>query len=201
MIGGVVVAGFLGWVLSSDIEERVRLAGMFLQLFALGIAARALIGLRKSFHLTAILSETWRLFKLIFVEHPPTIAHLSGVLSLGATLSGTLTVTDAHTTFGKRITKLEGEVVELRKRVEQVKADLARDLQSARDEIGQRLREQGERTALLESRVKDIQVGDWWLEAVGLLWLLVGSIVASVPTSTINRVFHRMPAPVVSWTQ
>ena len=189
--GGVVGAWFAGWCLSSDIETEFRWAGMLLQLLALGIGVHTLIELRKRFHLAPIFPETWRRFKLIFFEPPLVVARVRGVASSVSRAFGTATMTDAHPTFGKRITKLEGEVVALGRRVEQVKADLARDLQAARNEINARLREHGERTTQLEHQFKDSQVGDWWLEAVGLFWLLLGGIVGSVPSSAITALFPR----------
>jgi hypothetical protein len=190
-VGGVIGAGFAGWRLSSDIETEFRWAGMLLQLFALGIGIRSLIGLRKRFGLAPILPETWRRFKLVFVKPPPLVLR-AGAISLGMRAApATLTLTYDNLPLHKRIALLEADVKDIRKRLELVKTNLTRDLETARNEINARLREQGERTTQLERRFKDSQIGDWWLEAVGLFWLVLGGIVGSVPSSAITALFHR----------
>lgn len=193
---GLGLAAIVGWLLAewlsaspADVPaDAVRYAGAALQLFGLGLVARGLSEARVLFGRPPLMASIRAWFvRLASVFRARHAASLQADLRASGRASGNLStrkIPGPGSTLEQRLEALERNVRELEN-------ETRRDLAALRDQIGQIgtavHHEATERTRsdrVIEQRMEKFAVGGLHLEAVGLIWLLFGTVAGSAPDET-----------------
>jgi len=192
----VTLAGLLfvlGWLtLSKPTEAQIRVVGMILQLMGFVTIIIGISGTRKLFGLPTFTSSLLHWLRAFPKRHLPPVS-ASAVIDLGpVTMTGHATV---HARFSEkptlelRVQVLEQVVASLREASGHLKDQLQGVQQTAGDAVSkERLNREAE-DASIRARLMLSQTGGLNLSFMGVVWLLVGVIMTSVPYE-IEALFH-----------
>lgn len=176
------IAG-LGWS-----EQAFRITGMTLEIFGLGTVALGISKTRKQFGRpsTISLSRQW-------ISRFPTwprnqVIALAGIASAGAVGSAHVLVADvsANHTIEGRVDALEKKLEALDRRLTRARSEVDAQIRENTQSINE---ERGARTTgddLLRKVIEEAEVGGLNLSAIGLVWLLAGLVLSTIPAELVR---------------
>ena len=164
----------------SDCKEiEVRWLGLMFQIIGVLVVVRQLDDRLKLFRKPSVLSSIrnyWRRFPSRDTKNINLSAHFSGALKGNARIS---VRRRSNSSLESRVEALEGEVEDLRRDIRVVEKALNRHKEDNRNSL-ETMREENRRShESLERLVDEAVVGGIHLEWVGVLYLLVGIVLAT----------------------
>jgi hypothetical protein len=190
----------LSWLIAAALSSQhlvtdtSRYAGTFLQVFGIFTVAHGIRKTKQLFGRPPMWSVTKQWFARIRAAFSaPHVISATGISSGGAVMSGRargVMTPGPDTPLDQRVSFLEKGLADLRdeldatnrelhQRVDKAKADLDKEALERRDEA-QRTRRQ----------LEDLAVGGISIALMGLVWLLVGVVAASLPDDGIEKLWH-----------
>jgi hypothetical protein len=184
-IGGIALAAVLGWITSTSASGAIRYAGTVLQVFGLLTIAVGLRHMRKLFGRPTVprrVRDWFGRFAQAFRRPEPVT--LKGTAAGIAMVTGEARVrlgAGAGASLEQRLSVLESNLNQLQ---DELDAKIC-ELRSKSDEMRNDLRREGEERRAADDtvsrRIEEVAIGGLHLEIVGLVWLMLGVIGASVP--------------------
>jgi hypothetical protein len=185
LIGGLCGSWGIAFLAASQLTEQVLYAGTFLQFIGLGTVAFGINDLRKSFGKPSLKARisTWVQHLLTAILEPTPV---SGTI-VAANMTGKATISGAALTETSGLS-LDQRVDALEKALTAYKKEQAERLAEIRNNIGRvEAQVENEGNARKESdnrlleKIEDVAVGGIRMEAIGLVWLVLGMLGTSIP--------------------
>jgi hypothetical protein len=182
---GCAIACTFGYWRSATASEAVRYAGTALQIFGLATVAIGLSKMRRLFGQPSFLDggRAWfRQMRAVFAR-PKTVA-LKASVSGSSRMSADLRVVHGirpGASLEDRILALEKNLDGLRDELDANVLKLRRELDSVHETIEQESAVQRQKYDVIDRKIEEVAVGGLHLESVGLLWLVLGVLGASIP--------------------
>ena len=182
---GLLASWLAAVSLAAPAADQARIFGLALQELGLLLVAIGLSKIRRLFGIDSVPSRIIKWFRLLWAivvlpEHPAITAKVSGVATIGA--SGLVSVGVApNATLEERVEYLEKALTQLREHTaedfEQVRKEFhgtAEDFRKALDDFRKSL-------MATDGRLTNLATGDFTVQLVGLMWLLLGAFFSTVP--------------------
>ena len=184
-LGGIGSAGLIGWATSTGVSASIRYASTILQILGLLTVALGLHHMRELFGRPTVTRRAMNWFgRLARVFRPPEPITLQASVSGVAAVTGEARVrrsAGAGASVEQRLEVLEGNL-------NQLQDELDTKIGDVRSKIGQleeSLRRERDERRTADDRtsrqIEEVAIGGLHLEIVGLLWLTLGVLGASVP--------------------
>ena len=179
----ISLALFPGW------EARLRIAGLFLQLFGIAVVVWGLSETGRLFGKPNPMQYTVEWFKRfprfdaegrIFAA---SVATVQGAAMVSAV--GTVSVR-ATATLEERVAALEAAQKHLMEQVGEIQGRYEQQIRVVRNELESERRERAVQDEKTQERLEEASAGGLHLEWAGVLWLVLGLVLATAPTEIIR---------------
>lgn len=191
-LAGLLAAWLLPIPFSHTAETHARYTGLALEVGGIGTVAYGLFEMRQLFNRPSFrksFKAWWERLKWVFRPPPPTVLEPKG------SVSGT-SMGSARVTIGWNDEwSLEKKVEWLKERHDDLSSDLKKrisDLRETDRNLGKRIseerRERSDEASDIKKKLEGLAVGGLNLEAIGLVWILVGLISATLSVELANTI-------------
>lgn len=165
-------------------EQTIRITGMVLEIFGLGTVAWGVSQTRRRFGRPSIVALTRQWLGQIPRWPRNHVISLAGVASAGAVGSAR-----GHAVYGvgpnptieERVDALEKNLKGLDERFNQARNEIEAKVRKQSESIDEERRTRASADENLRKTIEDTETGGLHLSAVGLVWLLVGLILSTIP--------------------
>ena len=189
-VGVVVGVAAISWLLPGTPEDRIRYCGLALQLLGVATVVALLQDKRRTFNRQSLFKQLtqWLAARPRFRPTGHTIS-LSGVFTSSATGSATLSVwrhAAPSAPIEDRVAALEGNIETLKQDIESA---TKRSIESAgrlATELNTERQAREATDAAIRSQIEKFAAGGLHIEAAGLVWLILGIVLATVPAELAN---------------
>jgi hypothetical protein len=165
-------------------DMRVRIAGFLLSLLGVGLVAIDIRAKTRAFKKPSLIARV----RAWVSRRPPLLSSQGTTVNLGAAaaggssrLSGTLTTRAPRTTLDERVAGLEEDVRKLRDELSKTTLDIRTEADRRARDIEETRRASATAVGALSSQIEDLSVGGLNFEAVGVVWVMVGTFVSTFP--------------------
>jgi hypothetical protein len=183
LVGGLLLAYGLPLLFTSDPEDLNRFAGTILQFCGLVLVAKGIEDTRQLFGKPSLRQQlkTWAMALVNSLKAPQPINITLPTITGGATVSGGLVSVKISQGLDARVAELERRLDEMQKTVDELKHGLQKEAAERREEIAREIA--GVRAEIERHRrtMENYAAGGLSFEVAGLVWLLVGTAVGSLP--------------------
>ena len=174
-----------------DLETRVRLAGLVLELLGLGGAAIGLWRLSEFFHASSPVARPveafYELLRAIKHGGKSAPAELSAATSSTQMMSDQLTVVVEGGDLGDRVARLEQSLQSLQERVSSTETDVGRLKTNTQRDLAQLRKELDAVEKQLEDQLEELSVGSLHQEWAALLCLATGAVLTATPPQEVEH--------------
>jgi len=185
-LAGVVVAGGIGILLSTDPWSRVRYAGTFLQVFGLGTVAFGLSQVRRSFGRPSLLSKALEWFRQIQAAFKPpkhvTVEAKAAGLSIAAGRPRVFVTAGPTTPLDERVALLEQNLRRLQDEFDAHEERITKELRTVNEALTREHQARETEARRISTQLENFAVGGLHLEFIGVFWLVLGVLGTSIPT-------------------
>lgn len=189
VLSGIAVAAVLGFALSRNASGGVRYAGAILQVFGLGTVAGGLSRIRRDFDRPSLLEKVFAWLRQLGAtfRRPTPIAleaHAGGFF----TVSGEARLihkAGPDSSLDRRVAILEENLNRLRDELDAKDQKIRNDLSTLTGTIEEERRAREMEARRIRRRLEELAVGGLHLELVGLTWLTLGVVGASIPDEVV----------------
>ncbi len=184
-VSGVVVSWQVGLRGEASAEDQIRVFGLALQSLGILVVAYGLSRIRQVFGNPSVLQRARAWFRQLW-----SVIVLPELQAVTAMAGGTVRVVGSATAIlgvapgaspEERIARLEKAIVELREHTNEDVRKLRVDLSSTAEGLRKSLNDHQKKLAETEEQLSKLAVGDFTLQLVGILWLLVGTFFSTLP--------------------
>lgn len=160
-------------------DQRIRFASLLLQIGGLATVAWGIHKVRTQFGedpFLELVAKWWE-------RRHARVVSGAAVLEAGSAMMAATgqAVRLAPTTLEQRVAYLEQDLAELTKRVDMVASDLRKEEQASKAAIAAESRERKKETGELNNQMKLFATGGIYVSMMGLVWLLFGITLATIP--------------------
>lgn len=185
-LAGSALAFAIGFWFASNTSDAIRYAGLVLQVMGVLTVVFLLFGLRRLFGHSGIwkgIREWFSLLRLVVIE-PDPITAIAGVAttSFSVLAAGVLTTSQKGKPLHQRITLLEEAVSALRTQIDSKLADQRKSHEKELARIRKELSALRKQLKEMAAQLQAATLGDSHLEVVGLAWLILGVLAATIPS-------------------
>jgi hypothetical protein len=185
VLSGIAIAAVFGFALSKNASASVRYAGAILQVFGLGTVAFGLSQIRRYFCRPSLLERVFAwLRQLGATFRRPTPITLEAHAGGFATVSGEAALihkAGRDSSLDRRVTILEENLNRLRVELDAKDQKIRNDLSTLTGTIEEERRARETEVRRISSQLEELAVGGLHLELVGITWLTLGVVGASIP--------------------
>ena len=185
------VAFLVSFALFPVWETRLRIAGLFLQLFGIAVVIWGLSETGKLFARPNPMQYTAAWFKrfprfnaesrILAASGTVTLLQGAGMVSAVGTVSAR-----ANATVEERVAALEADQKQLIEKVRDIRGHYEEQIRVVRNELESERRERTAQDERTHKRVEEVSAGGLHLEWAGVCWLLLGLVLATAPTEIIG---------------
>ena len=201
---GMIVAVAVGWtsvcVCSASPSAGIRYAGTALQICGLGVVARGLSKVRKSFGRPSLGEKVVAWFRQLGAAFfPPRLITAQGDMGGVARATGEMrgvVVAGPDASLDRRVTILEDNFHRLREELDAKETQVRTELRTLKAAVVQEQRAREAEARRISSHMEDFAVGGLHLEFVGLTWLFLGVLGTSLPDDLVTRLVRSL-APLM----
>lgn len=194
----LMVLLLLPGLVTCDAEDHLRYAGLLLQVAGLVVVAMGIHDTRRRFGRSTLTEAIGEWLGKLKVALGPPLTHVSATATISlegrvagsGTVSGTLTAQSA--TIEGRLAELARADHEIRQRLTELSNQVAAIRPELRAIVDDEMKHRAQADLKLRRLLEDQAAGGLHLETAGLLWLLVGTVVGSIP-SEISRLAGILP--------
>ena len=183
------VAFLISFALFPVWETRLRIAGLFLQLFGIAVVVWGLSETGRLFSRPNPMQYTVEWFK----RFPRFDAEGRIFASLGATVQGAAMVSAVGTvsvrataTLEERVAALEAAQNYFIEQVREIQGHYEQEIRIVRNELESERRERAVQDEKTQKRLEEVSAGGLHLEWAGVFWLLLGLVLATAPAEIIR---------------
>jgi len=184
-LGGIALSFGVGRLVSPDLSAAVRYAGTVLQVLGLATVAFGLSKIRRLFGRPSLPLKIWGWFRqLASAFETPKPITLQASIEVSVVMSGDLSVVRAAgpgASLEDRVSVLEENLSRLRDELAVKKQKFQEGIQTVKEQIERETQERRTENQQIARRTEELAVGGLHLETVGLLWLVFGVVVTSIP--------------------
>ncbi|WP_169981413.1 ABC transporter C-terminal domain-containing protein [Tautonia rosea] len=185
VIFGVLGAFMISCFLANDSVTVFRYAGLLLEIFGLGLVVIGLDHIRQQFGkepFRASITKWFLSWRAVFTGPEPV--QITGKLGTLFTENATANLSMhgyKDQTIEERLETLEGDIKRLQGELNNKTEQLKQEIASVKADFDEKIENTIKIIDDVDSRVKDYAVGGMGLEVVGLVWISLGIILASIP--------------------
>jgi hypothetical protein len=189
LAGIIAVASALPYCLA----DRVRIAGYLLTLAGIALVAIGIGDTRKLFGRPSTMSgikRWWRSGLSLIFPGPDQVARPAAAARGGSTVGGSLTtasVRGPRSSLAQRVAVLEEDHRLLRERLDKAKQEVLAEVESVQESVDDERRARTEADQKISHQLTEFSVGGLHLEAVGVVWLIIGETCSSLPEGVAAR--------------
>jgi hypothetical protein len=184
-VAGVIVAMGLAFLFSTNASAAVRYAGTTLQIFGLCTVAIGLSQIRRIFGRQSLLEKATAWFRQLaaaFRRPMPITATMSADAMAINDADLRLEVNAAPgAPLERRVALLEENLKHLRSEVDAKEKKIMKDLSLLTSVVAEERRTRETEARRISSQLEEFAVGGLHLESIGLAWLFLGVVGASIP--------------------
>ena len=184
-LAGVLVTFNLGCLVSSGLANAVRYAGTTLQILGLGTVACGLEKTRSLFNrpsIRASIGGWFRRFAAVF-KAPKSISAQGGLEAVAKVRAEGQVVRGVRpgSPLDERVKALEENLNQLRDELDKKAQEVNRELGGLKKDLQQESQERQAADKGVTRQIEEVAIGGIHLEIVGLVWLFLGVLGASLP--------------------
>ena len=184
-VGVVLVVAGLSWLLPGTVEDRIRYCGLVLQLLGIATVVALLRDKRRTFKRQSLLEQfqQWLSARPRFRPKGHIIS-VSGIGSSSAVGTATLSVwrrAVASAPLEERLSAIEANVETLKQDLESTSRRLQMSFDRLATELTEERRTRESTDTAIRDQVEKFAAEGLHVEAAGLLWLILGIVLATVP--------------------
>ena len=185
-VGVVVGVAALSWQLPGTPEDRVRYCGLALQLLGVATVVALLQDKRRTFSRQSLVEQftQWLAVRPRFRPKAQTIS-MSGASSSSAIGSATLSIwrhAAQSAPVEDRVTALEGNIETLKQDIESATKRAVESAGRLATELNAERQAREATDSAIRSQIEKFAAGGLHIEATGLVWLIFGIVLATIPT-------------------
>jgi hypothetical protein len=184
-IAGILIATLVGVMMSASGLDRVRWAGMVLQLLGVGTVAWGVRHVRRLFGRPSVIEKTaaWfrRLLAAFIPPKPSTVqATAEGVATATGRVSAVV-IAGPNASLERRVEVLGRNLDRLRDEMVETEKLTRQEIDLVRENLAKEQQIRGIESQRIGRQLEEMAVGALRLDVLGVLWLMLGVVGTSIP--------------------
>lgn len=188
---GILVALALGHVLQDQPDDATELAGMVLQMAAVGVLGWRLGALQEHFGRRPWWRGPVQWLRDFPFEVPKSVTIKPEPIHVSTKVHPARMRTGVPDEMEKRVERLEGEVDSLWNSLDAAKEELTSQIREVEKEVEEHRAKRRKQIERLEGAIETLSLGDLKWEGVALSWLFLGPLLDGAP-AIVTGLFSRM---------